>query len=322
MSQSPVKKAAIYFRANAPWRQARAQLHRAAARPGRGPLPTLVTPAAGLRPRRRRPTWPEPGRPRCRPRCHPRSGDPVARAGRRRQRRRLGRPDRGAHRRSSALRRVRSVLDRLPAPQRRFRQPDHDRRRYSSPTQIRPGPVPDSSAGAQRHDRTAVDDATSSPGVTTLPITELRAQHPDFDTLHLIKSDTDGLDVALVPAILEAWADSSPVAFFQFDPRSSHPQRTASTIRMRSGTSSLALGYTRAAVCKDNASSVLGADPNIARRAPRTLLYSTATSPDEISYYFWDVAVRRDDEPGHRRCCLRSPRPAGVRPHPLSSSPS
>jgi FkbM family methyltransferase len=52
-----------------------------------------------------------------------------------------------------------------------------------------------------------VDDANSSAGVTTLPITELRERYPAFDTMRLVKSDTDGLDVALIPAIVEAWKE-------------------------------------------------------------------------------------------------------------------
>ncbi len=51
---------------------------------------------------------------------------------------------------------------------------------------------------------------TVSPG-------ELRARHADLDRLRLVKSDTDGYDVALVPAIAGEWADRRPVLFFEYD---------------------------------------------------------------------------------------------------------
>src|SRR5580765_7432966 len=48
--------------------------------------------------------------------------------------------------------------------------------------------------------------------------TRLRGEYPDFDDLRLVKSDTDGYDVELVPAVARAWSDSRPVLFFEYDP--------------------------------------------------------------------------------------------------------
>ncbi|UUZ57627.1 FkbM family methyltransferase [Nocardioides sp. B-3] len=45
----------------------------------------------------------------------------------------------------------------------------------------------------------------------------LRVAHPGFDRVRLVKSDTDGHDVRLVPALAEARADASPVLFFEYD---------------------------------------------------------------------------------------------------------
>ena len=47
---------------------------------------------------------------------------------------------------------------------------------------------------------------------------ELREAHPRFRDLRLVKSDTDGYDVALVPAVARAWAHARPVLFFEYDP--------------------------------------------------------------------------------------------------------
>ena len=59
------------------------------------------------------------------------------------------------------------------------------------------------------------EDPDAMPSTTP---TRLRESHPGFADLRLVKSDTDGYDVALVPAIAEAWRDSRPVLFFEYDP--------------------------------------------------------------------------------------------------------
>ena len=149
------------------------------------------------------------------------------------------------------------------------------------------GATPVRTTGGTTH---FVNDATAAPGVVTVPIAGLRAQHPEFDTLHLVKSDTDGLDVALVPAILEEWADSKPVAFFEFDPRLArnagfdNPNQIWDQV--------LALGYTRAAVW-DNAGDPLG-QFDVADAAQHAEVLNR--HPDINGYYFWDVAIRRDDQ--------------------------
>jgi len=135
-----------------------------------------------------------------------------------------------------------------------------------------------------------VDDASASSGVTTLPITELRKQYPAFDSLRLVKSDTDGLDVALVPAIAEAWRDSAPVIFFEFDPRLTRDAGFANPNEVFEKL--LALGYTRAAVW-DNGGTPLG-QMDLADASANAAILDR--DPDDIGYYFWDVAVRRDGD--------------------------
>ena len=54
------------------------------------------------------------------------------------------------------------------------------------------------------------------PPASQLTPDALRAGYPSFANLRLVKSDTDGYDVALVPAIAEAWGGAHPVLFFEY----------------------------------------------------------------------------------------------------------
>lgn len=45
----------------------------------------------------------------------------------------------------------------------------------------------------------------------------LREAIPQTENLRLVKSDTDGFDVALIPALAQAWSDKSPALFFEYD---------------------------------------------------------------------------------------------------------
>lgn len=61
----------------------------------------------------------------------------------------------------------------------------------------------------------AQDDGDSSPAITP---TMLRQAHPRTERLRLVKSDTDGYDVAIVPAVVREWSERAPVVFFEYDP--------------------------------------------------------------------------------------------------------
>lgn len=52
----------------------------------------------------------------------------------------------------------------------------------------------------------------------TITTEELRGQAAGFADLRLVKSDTDGYDVDLIPAIAKTWEQSHPVLFFEYDP--------------------------------------------------------------------------------------------------------
>jgi len=49
-------------------------------------------------------------------------------------------------------------------------------------------------------------------------VDELHERNPEFADARLIKSDTDGFDPVLIPALARAWSQAGPVLFFEFDP--------------------------------------------------------------------------------------------------------
>jgi FkbM family methyltransferase len=82
----------------------------------------------------------------------------------------------------------------------------------------------------------------------------LRETHPDFARLRLVKSDTDGHDVALVPLVAQTWRDDPPVLFFEYDHRLS---RTAGHDPLAVWPQLAALGY-RSVAAWDNGGVPLG----------------------------------------------------------------
>lgn len=132
-------------------------------------------------------------------------------------------------------------------------------------------------------------DVTGTP--LRLSVHALRERHPDFLELRLIKSDTDGFDAALVPAVVRAWESSSPVLFFEFDPGLARQVGNDDPHRLWQELSSL--GYTEFAIW-DNTGDPLGrlsieeVAAHAARLEPR---------PVELGYQFWDVAACRADDP-------------------------
>lgn len=142
--------------------------------------------------------------------------------------------------------------------------------------------------------------AADAPVTPTMTAAELRRGHPEFDRLRLAKSDTDGYDVALVPAIAEAWADRSPVLFFEYDLRLS---RLAGTDALGVWERLGALGYDEVAVW-GNDGLPIGLFPVERMRAEssaidlplrRRPLFSRGQAP----VLYWDVALaHRDDAEG------------------------
>jgi FkbM family methyltransferase len=123
-----------------------------------------------------------------------------------------------------------------------------------------------------------------------LSVAKLRERNPRFDKLRLVKSDTDGFDAMLVPAVAEVWKDAGPVLFFEFDPILT---READKRDPNALWGQLAeLGYTNLVIW-DNGGDPLGQLP-IERAAEHAA--SLEPRPVELGYYFWDVAACRGDD--------------------------
>jgi len=124
-----------------------------------------------------------------------------------------------------------------------------------------------------------------APAVTP---TELRLRHPWTEQLRLVKSDTDGHDVALVPAVAEAWADLRPVLFFEYDPK---PTRLNGTDPMTVWPALEALGYRQFAVW-DNGGHPLGR-AGVSQLADAALALEKGSSR---AVRYWDVAAVHTDD--------------------------
>lgn len=124
--------------------------------------------------------------------------------------------------------------------------------------------------------------------------TALRAAFPDFGELRLVKSDTDGYDVSLIPAVAEAWADGPPVLFFEYDP---YLTRLAGLDPLDVWPRLANLGYADIAVWDHGGTPVGRMTPaNIGAKAA-VLDDIPGERPAARSY--WDVAVvHGDDELG------------------------
>lgn len=133
----------------------------------------------------------------------------------------------------------------------------------------------------------ADEEGGALPPVT---IAELRRTHPRFDRLRLVKSDTDGFDAILVPAVAGEWADAGPVLFFEWDPALTRRADPRDPDEMWQKL--IDLGYSRLAIW-DNGGVPLGQlDIEQAAEKASTLELGSTT----LGYSFWDVAARRADD--------------------------
>ena len=136
---------------------------------------------------------------------------------------------------------------------------------------------------------TRFTEGSASDALASITPSELRAQHPEFAQLQLVKSDTDGYDVALVPAIAEAWADVRPVLFFEYD---HHLSRLAGNDPLALWPALAALGY-RDLAAWDNGGRPVG------RATVADIAARTASLDDRVglrSHAYWDVAVVHADD--------------------------
>ena len=131
-------------------------------------------------------------------------------------------------------------------------------------------------------------DGEAMPTVTT---TELRKAHPDFADLRLVKSDTDGYDVSLVPAVAAAWKEARPVLFFEYDPELT---RMAGHEPDQVWTDLESLGYRDVAVW-DNGGQPLGRATTSEIQA-KTAPLDVPGRPWSQARTYWDVAVVHEED--------------------------
>ncbi|WP_408898109.1 FkbM family methyltransferase [Nocardioides sp. R1-1] len=137
-------------------------------------------------------------------------------------------------------------------------------------------------------------EGASGDAMPTVSPSSLRADHPAFDRLRLVKSDTDGYDVDLVPAIAEAWHDAHPVLFFEYDP---YLTRLADLDPEAVWPRLAQLGYEHVAVW-DNGGLPVGRT-STARVAAQGRVLDDVPGGRARSRAYWDVAVvHRDDAEG------------------------
>ena len=127
--------------------------------------------------------------------------------------------------------------------------------------------------------------------VDGITVEELRRRHPQLSGVRLVKTDTDGWDVMLVPEFAATFQGSRPVIFFEFDPRPTKvatPHLDPDDMWRRLAD----LGYVDALVW-DNGGHVLGAAPVDSMVEKSRVL----DQPEEQrGYVFWDVAVAHLDD--------------------------
>lgn len=166
------------------------------------------------------------------------------------------------------------------------------------------GPVAPQRIGGTTHFVASETNGAKAP----ISVVQLREGHPDFAALRLVKSDTDGFDPVLVPAVARAWADAKPVLFFEFDPILARDNSASDPNQVWAELAEL--GYEQLVVW-DNAGDPLG------RLATADAAAQAATldpRPVHLGYHFWDVAAaHRDDAVALAAFAQLAPEPFDVR---------
>jgi FkbM family methyltransferase len=131
---------------------------------------------------------------------------------------------------------------------------------------------------------------TSGSNIGRVDAATLRERHPEIGQVRLVKSDTDGYDAQIVPAVARAWQDTHPVLFFEYAPELSRRAGDAAPEQVWASLSTL--GYDRVLVW-DNYGLPLGTVALI--DTPKAALVFNGTA-DARRYEYWDVAViHRED---------------------------
>lgn len=126
---------------------------------------------------------------------------------------------------------------------------------------------------------------------STTSAESLRSSLPELAPMRLIKIDTDGFDVRLLPGVARAYADTVPVLFFEFDPPMARETGDPSPERIWGEL--IALGYKRCVVW-DNFGGLLGSWPTVELPDVASVLEQ---SLEERGYHYWDVAAIHGNDP-------------------------
>jgi FkbM family methyltransferase len=138
---------------------------------------------------------------------------------------------------------------------------------------------------------TRLEATKSGQGLAAISVADLAVTFPPASPVRLIKSDTDGYDARLVPALLDAWSDSVPSVFFEYDPALT--AKAGEPAPLRVWRELLDRGYDDYFVW-DNFGVLLGHfDP----RSIDAQLDTLVRDVEAHRYHYWDVlAVHRSDD--------------------------
>lgn len=154
---------------------------------------------------------------------------------------------------------------------------------------LTPNPQTEATTAVRTGGTTRFAEGEVGDALPTITPEALREKYPSFSDLRLIKSDTDGYDVELVPAIAEAWGGARPVLFFEYDHRLS---RLAGNDPLAVWPRLAKLGYRDVAVW-GNGGDALG------RTTVDDIAERTAPLEERVgirAQTYWDVAVVHQDD--------------------------
>lgn len=154
---------------------------------------------------------------------------------------------------------------------------------------LTPDPGTEATTAVRTGGTTRFAEGEAGDALPTITPEALRERFPSFADLRLIKSDTDGYDVELVPAITEAWGGARPVLFFEYDHRLS---RLAGNDPLAVWPRLAKLGYNEVAVWGN------GGDP-LGRTTVHDIGDRTAPLEEKAGLRaetYWDVAVVHEDD--------------------------
>ena len=154
---------------------------------------------------------------------------------------------------------------------------------------LTPDPKTEATTAVRTGGTTRFAEGEVGDALPTVTPDQLRTDHPSFADLRLVKSDTDGYDVALVPAIAEAWGAARPVLFFEYDHRLS---RIAGNDPLAVWPRLAELGYRDVAVWGN------GGQP-LGRTTVGDIGAHTAPLEEKVgirAQTYWDVAVVHQDD--------------------------